>query len=620
MQNLRTQKAKGLGMLHYYGFPTPSWHVVQSVAEVPSTLPWPTTFARPCPVTPRHGFLDSRKVASVDDLRALVAETLAIDPQGEVLLMPYVNARRSAVMASNQVTIGLGHDGATGGKAGAIVMPLAHVNIPKAEGVTNGYLESVISQSDDVKFVQLRDGPAAPAPRATWIPRDVTIKRILVPTDDALAWEETCKHAVPGDFAHIPGGTMVCHAAVHCVLHKIPLTFERELPALGARYKANADEAPRMYLDDVAHGISAGLLGDGSISRHMKAAVFAVHQGLVLPQSRDGARAFGAGIASLMRAGTACCLGELRHTKTGAKMLREQFMPDELQREQIYRNAWTRYLDARKLLAPAAANFANGKNWPSSSYGGKNWQNCTTLTFRVDEHAQALVANPTQSAFDALLAVAHNLINAVHNGGDLFTKVVHAVTLDRMAQANPLAVQEGAYFAADVIAAQGSAHAILPAMTFVIPVKVKKKWIPGGASFACVPLGVKIQFRDMEDGTGKTRWQIVKGKGKSQMVEREFDVPAELLLAANFANMPCKIVKSAAGSGVEYRLVARTKWKALPAEIADWLRSQFVVNASQYDKTRGPSEPKDYGIEDSCENSCDDDSGCGDPECEHCNG
>ena len=257
MENLRTQKAIGLATLRYAGLNTPPHLIVQSVQEAESydCLPWPQTFARPCPLRPRHGFIDSRRVSTVEELRALVAHVLSVEPEGEVLLMPYVNARRSAVMTRNQVTVGLGHDGATGGKPGAVVFPLSHVDIPHADGVSHGYVESVISINDEVKFTQLRDGPPSPAPAVTWIPQDVTVQRVLVPTDDALAWELTCQNAQRGDFAHIPGGTMVCHAAVHCVLHGIPLTFAQEPPRIGDTLKANADEAPKLYLDDVAHGI-----------------------------------------------------------------------------------------------------------------------------------------------------------------------------------------------------------------------------------------------------------------------------------------------------------------------------------------------------------------------------
>ena len=615
MENLRTQKAIGLATLRYMGLDTPSYSVVQSVQDVAGfdRLPWPQTFARPCPLRPRHGFIDSRRVATVEELRALVAHVLSVEPEGEVLLMPYVNARRSAVMTRNQVTIGLGHDGATGGKPGAVVFPLSHVDIPRADGVAHGYVESVISINDEVKFTQLRDGPASPAPAVTWIPQDVTVQRVLVPTDDALAWELTCQNAQRGDFAHIPGGTMVCHAAVHCVLHGIPLSFMQNPPSIGDTFKANADESPRVYLDDVAHGALHGMASSPAVKPAMHAAVFAAHQGLALPQTAAGARALGAGFATLLRVASGCCLGELRHTKTGAKLIREKFLADSengIGRDQIYRAAWSGYLDARKFLAAAAANFDNGKNWPSSSYGGKNWRNCTLATIELDKAVQELTTEANDAAFKKALAAAHNLINAVHNGGGLFTKVVHQSTLDQMAYGQTAAVAKGAYFAADALAALGGEWIMLPPEKFAPPVKApKKKYVPGGASFASVPMSVKLQFRDI-DGD-RTRWQIVQSKkyfGKGfNFQETEFELPASLILG-NLQNMKVVMRDSAAsGSGVQYRLVARTYWKKLPAAVADWLRAQYQPASAKTDR----------GLESA---SDDDECNCGDPECEECNG
>src|SRR5207237_6510131 len=84
----------------------------------------PQLFARPCPVRPRHGFVDSRKVKAFDpDVINLLKESWAEDPDAELLLTPYIPAEFSGVWRPGLLVLGPGHDGATSGHS-SIAVPL----------------------------------------------------------------------------------------------------------------------------------------------------------------------------------------------------------------------------------------------------------------------------------------------------------------------------------------------------------------------------------------------------------------------------------------------------------------------------------------------------------------
>lgn len=80
-------------------------------------------FARPCPLVPCHGFVDSRVVSSASDILQVVKETVKADPNGEVILMPFIEAKYSAVQVGEYVTLGIGHDGVTAGKGQKVTLP-----------------------------------------------------------------------------------------------------------------------------------------------------------------------------------------------------------------------------------------------------------------------------------------------------------------------------------------------------------------------------------------------------------------------------------------------------------------------------------------------------------------
>ena len=88
-------------------------------------------FTRTCPLTPRHGVLESTrsKGGDADELRETVSHLqnvmLEHDPEGCLMIQPFTDAVGSCVLAPDMyVVIGEGHDGITAGHGFRMALPL----------------------------------------------------------------------------------------------------------------------------------------------------------------------------------------------------------------------------------------------------------------------------------------------------------------------------------------------------------------------------------------------------------------------------------------------------------------------------------------------------------------
>ncbi len=105
---------------------------------------WPL-FVRSCPVVPRPGVLPSVKVVDSTDLYSTVLEIITlmtspdtsakpqykhgfVDPEGSIMVMPYIDADASAVVSTrHHIIMGRDNDGVTAGKDGLLVaIPVQH--------------------------------------------------------------------------------------------------------------------------------------------------------------------------------------------------------------------------------------------------------------------------------------------------------------------------------------------------------------------------------------------------------------------------------------------------------------------------------------------------------------
>lgn len=67
---MKTQKALGIQALSYYGWRVPSCRFISEAENLPHYTDAPV-FVRPCPMRPRHGFVDSRVCTTAAEIRTV---------------------------------------------------------------------------------------------------------------------------------------------------------------------------------------------------------------------------------------------------------------------------------------------------------------------------------------------------------------------------------------------------------------------------------------------------------------------------------------------------------------------------------------------------------------------
>lgn len=219
-------------------------------------------FLRPCPVYPRHGFVDSRPFDGPETLRAVINETLKADPNGEVLVMRFHDAPLSAVWTPTSITIGEGTNGATAGKTllsipfpGAAIYSSAYthglVNVanhiitylptPASVGIGDEhvpYIEALYNkQSSHAILVQYRPGPAikgnhmwflgdyTPGKTITWIgllDQDVnTWQKVETLMKEAQTYNSVSERA--RGFILPPGYSLTSHIGTMARVFNVPV-------------------------------------------------------------------------------------------------------------------------------------------------------------------------------------------------------------------------------------------------------------------------------------------------------------------------------------------------------------------------------------------------------------
>jgi hypothetical protein len=263
LNNPRTQKAKGV--MRLVKRPKRAMPLCGIVVKNQRThlLPYSTlpedlfkhgpVFARPCPLTPRHGFVDSRPVQTMQEIKDLYEATIAADPMGELLIMPFATARYSAVVTHAGATWSLGNDGATGtGKPTRFVpAPCAASTwnqwvtrsflgcyAPSDIGVKTAAYMEIVEDADWSRLVQMRDGPEQTT-AANWVPVDgykVENVHVLEGEPDLLEWEAAILALAkkPGPVLFAPGLGMSSHYAVHAIASNIPVITTGACPEVGA--------------------------------------------------------------------------------------------------------------------------------------------------------------------------------------------------------------------------------------------------------------------------------------------------------------------------------------------------------------------------------------------------
>lgn len=268
--------------------------------ELRNILNTAALYARPCPTTPKHGFLDSRVVYSFSELEKMYSHVLEHDEHGEVLVMPFVTdldyagTYTSAILTPYSFVYGRGNAGATTGKD--IVFYFKYVcnesssyflnslNLPTTlnkMGIKDvPYIELVYPYSSQFngQVVQIRDG-AKPPLSNNFIPENCTIAGVqVIPKTvksisndpfhlateeemDLIEWDKLTDSIKEKNemykstdsnsriVVHMPGKTSTCHYAVHCLSKGIPFICDSKEPEVGTILAPDDDTAIGKWVD-----------------------------------------------------------------------------------------------------------------------------------------------------------------------------------------------------------------------------------------------------------------------------------------------------------------------------------------------------------------------------------
>jgi hypothetical protein len=375
-------------------------------------------FVRPCPMVPRHGFVDSRPVNTVEEAEKLFEETLKAEDRAEFIVMPFIKAEYSGIWTTGKLVIGKGNDGATAGHSSRCIPALGMPGdswgwsqaLSAARITETPYVELLWAKKYEYDtslinyFVQLRNGPALPN-TVDYIPEEVEVKNIVLAEGDLLEWETKAKEFPRGTCIYHPEGSLASHYAVHAVLAKLPVLISRK-PVIGETLRPNT-EVYEPKLDDIRKGFVLGATHDTTFQDAAYAMVTGCHSTSVWLGRQDVLLGFAMGCA--YRLTVTAALGEFRH-EPGRKR--------KPARNIVYKGVWNKVLNSstRTRYLKALASFANNPEWPGS-FGGKKW-------YTFGAFASAMFNELLDGNIVKALENLNKCVNAVHNNGWAFDKFI----------------------------------------------------------------------------------------------------------------------------------------------------------------------------------------------------
>lgn len=432
---MKTQKALGIQALSYYGWRVPSCRLISEAENLPHYTDAPV-FVRPCPMRPRHGFVDSRVCTTAAEIREVWDAARAADPEAELVIMTPIDAVCSAVLAGGRLAIGPGHDGATSGhdvqELRIIPMKFEDKMLEMAglKGDDSPYLEYVSGTVRGVYGVktypvQLRAGPNLPA-SVDFIPSKMVVTNIVTPHDDLCRWEAEVPTFPQGTVVVAPGGSLASHAAVHCVIHGVPYITswtpaigETIAPTAGADFKLDTDAFLR------GSGVADARLTT-DVNDSCRLSVLILHQWAALRNSNaaTASKLLGFACRTLARAGVSICAGEMRHYSLKLKRQRQSRVSRSARIDSTLRAS----LSAQRRALSTAATAFSLPGW-NGGFGGKAWIECASAVDRL-WRAQS------EELIEAdLVSALNRVVNVAHNNGALLTKLVDSDYLNRAAAA-----------------------------------------------------------------------------------------------------------------------------------------------------------------------------------------
>lgn len=449
----QTQKARGIAFLmqnkhkiEAFNWTVPKHYVFNSHKRFSDhSFNFPV-FARPCPVKPRHGFVDSILCTNAAQLNELIARTEQEEDQSEILITKPIPSAFNLIFNGNIVTFGCGNDGATSGKDCLYFYlnenPLSDLlGLKGTDLVAEGempFFEMVIDKETHQPYlVQVRSAPQVPMAK-DYVPNKTEIKTILKAEGDLLAWEKklhevgTNKDGVVVD--HF-GGTLSSHYAIHAIVNKIPILTTRQ-PVLGEIIEQTVvdgpitDEEKEVFFSGFVTGFSSSnffanklfnkvLKNQSHIHELMRGiiqlALATLHNFSGIAIARDYGL-IGTVLGIFLRVTFAISYGEFRYSKTATD--KDEVLEGAGSRIACYIKSFYEKKSIETLLSDVVKihhNFS-AKGW-SSSYGGKKWAKCTKRS--VDLFNACLDRD-----IGSVVSLFNLLINEEHNGGKYLNKVI----------------------------------------------------------------------------------------------------------------------------------------------------------------------------------------------------
>lgn len=453
-----TQKARGIFFLMNksavvkaaFGWRIPK-HLVFHAGEQFSdgSFNYPV-FARPCPVDPRHGFVDSIPCKTAETLNALSLETLEEESDAELLVTKPIDASYSAILTDGVLTFSGGNDGATSGKnvkyfyinEDPIATAISLDPTLLLEGEVPFY-EFVMDKNGANNLVQVRSAPGVPKCK-DFVQDDVEVKTVIKAEGDLLEWE-TLMRTVDAATTIVDhrGGSLSSHYSIHAILNRVPL-FTTYLPEIGDKLVPTVhntevnEEDKDSFFKSFCYGFSAGehmmkksqFFSDGSARTIMKTslqlALSCLHNFSTIVQSKDY-EVVGITLGLFLRATFTVSSGETRHV--GSRLnsshdadLHKWYKEIPKNRETCYN--WVYKQSTSELLENIMVIYRmfDDVNW-GSGYGGAKWASCTRSSIEL---FNACVTKD----IGTVVALFNNVLHEEHNGGKYLNKVINVGEFD----------------------------------------------------------------------------------------------------------------------------------------------------------------------------------------------
>lgn len=410
-----------------------------------------TVFFRPCPVRPRHGFVNSQCLQQASDSRGIIAKARCLDPHSEFLIMPYANGKYSALFTQDMVSFGLGMSACTSGGGNTVALPVPTTqyftgNTLKNADVTYPYIETV-EHDKQLNIVQLRDGPAISG-RNHYIPQEVTVEHIfeINPETDLLQFEFDMKSADPATtVVYAPNIPITSHYGAHAVANGIAFITKWDMvqnkklsPNIDLNSAPNYNDYHKLRMEIMVtmernigetYNIPPPHVSEfQEICASIAASSIVTGHGAPIwdPTTDSIRRLLAGGLVSFIALYAAALYGELRHFgkyAKGKKPYTKCKLSDINDRSSVYYSAL--HTPAEKLIQqlPTIEIDFMHKGW-CGSYGGRNWASATHSLHVLYADLKHFCVSPSRETWMQVVTQWHTCINEQHNGGAILTKYV----------------------------------------------------------------------------------------------------------------------------------------------------------------------------------------------------